>query len=242
MPLSSCWKNPIGQYYTMQSREGETRLENVESEKNLGVIIDNSLSFGEHNSSKISTANRNLGLIFRTFTFMDKDMFLNLFKAIVRPHLEYATSVWSPQYKKDMIAIENVQRRATRMLPCLKGKTYPERLKTLGLPTLEYRRERTDMVQVYKIMNDREKVDKDKLFTMSQYAGNRGHPFKIYKKRLRLIIRGNYFSNRIIDSRNELLKILLWHTLYTLQEMCCGFLLSREMWYRKSVLPGTGAG
>ena len=93
-------KNPIGQYYTMQSHEGEMRLENVKSEKDLGVIIDNSLSFGEHISSKISIANRNLGLIFRTFTFMDKDMFLNLFKAIVRPHVEYATSAWAPQYKR----------------------------------------------------------------------------------------------------------------------------------------------
>ena len=55
------------------------------------------------------------------------------------------------------------------MLPCLKGKTYPERLKALGLPTLEYRRENPDMVQVYKIMNDIDKVNKDKLFTMSQY-------------------------------------------------------------------------
>ena len=60
------------------------------------------------------------------------------------------------------------------------------------------------MVQVYKIMNDIDKVDKDKLFAMSQYAGTRGHPFKIYKKRFRLNIRGNYFSNRIIDSWNEL--------------------------------------
>ena len=126
-------------------------------------------------------------------------MFLNLFEAIVRPNLEYATSVWSPQYKKDMIAIENVQRRATRMLPCLKGKTYPERLKILGLPTLEYRRERADMVKVYKIMNDIDKVDKDKLFTMSQYAETRGHPFKIFKKRFRLNMRGNYISKRFVE-------------------------------------------
>ena len=113
----------------MQSHEGEMRLENVESLKDLGVIIDNSLSFGKHISNKISIANRNLGLIFRTFTFMDKDMCLNLFKAIDRPHVEYATRVWYPQYKKDMISIENVQRQATQLLPCLKGKTYPERLK-----------------------------------------------------------------------------------------------------------------
>ena len=166
------------------------RLENVESEKDLGVIIDNSLSFGEHISSKISIANINRGLIIRTFTIMGKDMFLNLFNAIVRPHVEYATIVWSPQFKKDMIAIENWQRRATRLLPCLKGKTYPERLKALGLPTLEYRRERADMVQVYKIMNGIDKVDKDKLFTMLQYAGTRERPFKIYKKLFRLNIRG----------------------------------------------------
>ena len=70
-------------------------------------------------------------------------------------------------HKKDMIAIENVQRRATRMLPCLKVKTYPERLESLhvGLPTMEYRMKRADMVQVYKIMNDIDKVDKDKLLT-----------------------------------------------------------------------------
>ena len=60
------------------------------------------------------------------------------------------------------------------------------------------------MVKVYKIMNHIDKLDKDKLFTMSQYAGSRGHPFKIYKKRFRLNIRGNYFSKRIIDSWNEL--------------------------------------
>ena len=69
----------------MQTPDGEKRLENVDSEN-----IDKSLSFGEHISSKISIANRNLGLIFRTFTYMDKDMFLNLFKSLVRPHLEYA--------------------------------------------------------------------------------------------------------------------------------------------------------
>ena len=64
-------------------------------------------------------------------------MFLNLYKSLVRPHLEYATGVWSPQYKKDMIAIENIQRRATRLLPSFKDKTYHKRLKSLGLPSLE---------------------------------------------------------------------------------------------------------
>ena len=94
-------------------------------------------------------------------------MFLALFKAIVRPHLEYASVVWSPLYKKDRIQIENVQRRATRIVPSLKGLNYSERLKRLGLPTLEYRRDRADMVEVYKILNKIDLANKDKLFELA---------------------------------------------------------------------------
>ena len=61
-----------------------------------------------------------------------------------------------------MIAIENIKRRAIRLLPSFKDKTYPERLKSLRLPSLEYRRYRADMVQVYKIKNKTDLVDKIK--------------------------------------------------------------------------------
>ena len=152
----------------------------------------------------MSKANQILGLIFRTFTYMDREMFLNLYKSLVRPHVEYATSIWSPVYKKDIIQIENVQRRATRLVSNLKYLTYPERLKTLGLPTLEYRRDRANMIQVYKILNNIDKVDKDSLFKMSTYQATRGHSQKIYKQRYRLKIRGHFFSNRIVDSWNDL--------------------------------------
>ena len=84
----------------MQTKDGTVIIENVDSEKDLGVTIDKALSFGEHINNKISIANRNFGLIFRSFTFMDKEIFLNLYKSIVRPHLEYATSIWTPMYKK----------------------------------------------------------------------------------------------------------------------------------------------
>ena len=62
-----------------------------------------------------------------------------------------------------------------------KDLTYPERLKKLSLPSLEYRRERSDLIQVYKILNGIDKVEKDKLFTMATYQATRGHPMKIYK-------------------------------------------------------------
>ena len=126
----------------MDSESGPVKVEKISSEKDLGVTFDSSLRFGEHINSKVNKANRNVGLIFRTFTFMDKEMFLNLFKSVVRPHLEYASIIWSPMYKQDKIQIENAQRCATRLVKSIQHLTYPERLKALGLPSLEYRRER----------------------------------------------------------------------------------------------------
>ena len=65
--------------------------------------------------------------------------FLMLYKALVRPHLEYANSVWNPYKKKNITALENVQRRATKLIPGLKDMTYEHRLRKLKLPTLAYR-------------------------------------------------------------------------------------------------------
>ena len=87
----------------MDSGQDVIEIEKVTNEKGLGVIVDQVLNFSEHFSTKISKANRNLGIIFRTFTYMDKELFLNLYKSIVPPHLEYAVTVCSPLYKKDMI-------------------------------------------------------------------------------------------------------------------------------------------
>ena len=112
--------------------------------------------------------------------------------------------MWSPMFKKDKILIENVQRRATRLVKSIKHLPYEDRLKTLGLPSLEYRRERSDMIQVYKILHGIDRVDKDKFFTLNRLAATRGHSLKLYKKRSRLMVRANCFSNRVVDTWNSL--------------------------------------
>ena len=81
---------------------------------------------------------------------------------------------------------------------------YPERLRKLGLPTLEYRRERADTIQTYKILHNIDIVDKDKLFTTAQYQATRGHPHKLFKRRSRLNLRANTFSNRVMNTWNNL--------------------------------------
>ena len=70
-----------------------TKINQVSEQKDLGVIIDNKLKFIPHIQAMIKKANRNLGIIKRTFSYLDKTVLLNLYKSIVRPHLEYASTV-----------------------------------------------------------------------------------------------------------------------------------------------------
>ena len=137
--------------YTLNKEKTIHKLENVDQEKDIGVIIDSNLEF---DNAKINKANSMFSIIRRSFQFLSQQNFIPLYKSLVRSHLDYASSVWSPYKQKHIDALENVQRRATRQLPTLSKLPYEERLQTLKLPTLSYRRVRGDMIEVYKIMNE----------------------------------------------------------------------------------------
>ena len=126
-----------------------TTLEHGEKEKYIGVTIDSKLTFEHHMNEKINKANSIMGLIRRTFTCLDEETFLLLNKALIRPHLEYANALWSPYKIKDITAIENVQRRATKLVLSLKNLEYEDRLRKLKLPTLKYRRLPGDMIETH---------------------------------------------------------------------------------------------
>ena len=115
-------------YFMKTKGLNRIQISNVTEEHDLRVIIDNKLTFDAHISSKINIAIRNLGIINRSFRYMDYTMFLQLYKSLVRPYLEYASPVWSPYLKKHQIAIENVQRRATKLIKNLSQLSYKERL------------------------------------------------------------------------------------------------------------------
>ena len=125
-------------------------LDHVFEEKDLGVYIDSELKFDEHISNKVNKANAMVGLIRRSFSYLDGELFKKLYTCFVRPHLEYAQAIWQPHLVKQKRMIENVQIRATKLVDGFHDLTYEERLKRLGLPTLTYRRERGDMIEVYK--------------------------------------------------------------------------------------------
>ena len=106
-------------------------------------------------SEKINKANSLMGIIRRTFDHMDEQCFSKIFKSLIRPHIEYANKIWSPHLKKHIKPIENVQRRATKLIPGFKDIEYKERLRKLKLPTLAYRRLRGDTFELYKILIQR---------------------------------------------------------------------------------------
>jgi hypothetical protein len=124
-----------------------------EGEKDIGVHVDENLNFKKHMQTQINKANSIMGLIRRTYSYLDEKSFKYLFQALVRPHLEYAAAVWSPSKSGDIENIENVQRRATKLVPSLRNLEYPDRLKKLKLPTLKYRRLRGDMIETFKIIS-----------------------------------------------------------------------------------------
>ena len=173
-------------------------------EKDLGVTVDHQLKFQKHIGEQVKKANQKLGIIHRSFSYMDEEMFLTLYKSLVRPHLEYGCCVWAVIYKKEAVQLENVQRRATRMIPQIRHLSYSERLKHLGLPSLQYRRLRADTIEVFKIMNNIDIVDKTKLFPPSISTNTRGHHQRIFKQHSRTNIRKQSFSQRVVNTWNSL--------------------------------------
>ena len=107
---------------------GDLILETATEEKDLGVIIDEKLKFDKHTEAQVNKANKVLGLLRRSFETLDKETLVWLFKALVRPHLEYCNTVTYPVYEKDAKLLESVQRRATKMVP---GMNRTEQNRTL---------------------------------------------------------------------------------------------------------------
>ena len=117
--------------------------------------------------------------------------------------LESSVAIWSPNLVKDIKSIENVQRRATKLIPKIKNYSYEERLKVLNLPSLEYRRKRGDMILTFKILKGFLDTDSSLIFDIAQ-SNTRGHVLKLFKKRCSSNLRKMFFSQRIINDWNKL--------------------------------------
>ena len=93
----------------------------MKEEKDIGVVINEELSFDKHICEKVNKTNSIFAVVRRTFRNLNADIFLPLYKTLVRTHLDYASSVWVPYKKKYILdKIESVQKRATNKYQVLK--------------------------------------------------------------------------------------------------------------------------
>ena len=155
---------------------GDTVLNTTLKEKDLGLTISADMKVSEQCGIAAAKGNQILGLIRRNIVYKEKELIIPLYKTIVRPHLEYCIQAWS----------------------------YEMRLKECGLTTLETTRLRGDQIEVFKILNGYENIDRNIVFTVKEERRTRGHGVTLAKKQCRLDIRKFSFSQRTVNEWNRL--------------------------------------
>jgi len=179
-------------------------LQQVDAQSDLGVMIRNDLKASDLCVKSYAKASRVLGMIGRNIRYKNPDVMLRLYKSMVRPHVEYCTVAWSPHYIKDKQLIEKIQRRFVKMIPGFRDKSYEEGLRILRLNTLEERRNRADLIFLFKMYKGLTRPPFDSLFQLTKHDRTRGHTLKLTKHCSNKDVRLYFFSERVINNWNNL--------------------------------------
>ena len=205
-------KNNPTYSYTINDGDVTNNLSPTDFEKDLGVITDPELNFDLHIQNQVKKARQLSSLILRTISYKTIDVMLPYYKHLVRPHLEYANTVWYPHLRKHIDAIERVQRNFTKHIIELRDMNYQDRILNLGLPSLEYRRVRGDLIETYKICHKiYDPVSTNNLLNFAStnpasdsFDRRRGHPHMLTKISPNTNKYKYFFSNRVTNVWNSL--------------------------------------
>jgi len=163
------------------------------------------LQFTEHVNCIVAKAHSRAYLIRKCFVSRNPPLLMRAFNTYVRPLLEYASSVWSPQYNYLIDKVESVQRRFTKRLPGFSALDYPTRLISLEQCSLEKRRIVHDLILMYKFIFRLVDVQMSNFFTLRNDAVlTRGNAYKVLLNANRVNVRRHFFTERIAPVWNSL--------------------------------------